>query len=171
MKIRVLQGDITQVEADVIVNAANSALAGGGGVDGAIHRAGGPSIMAECDRIRAERGGCPTGEVAFTGAGRLKAKYLAHAVGPVWRGGSSGEAAHLGSCYERALEGAEARGAASIAFPSISTGVYGYPKRAAAEVAAAALRDFQPRAKSLREVILVAFDRESYDIYRELFPE
>ena len=170
MKIRVIQGDITRVEAEVIVNAANAGLAGGGGVDGAIHRAGGPAIMRECDRIRAERGLCPTGEVAFTGAGLLKAKYVAHAVGPVWRGGSSGEAALLRSCYERALEGAEARGAVSLAFPCISTGVYGYPKRAAAQEAAAALRDFESRAKALEEVILVSFDRESYEIYKELFP-
>jgi O-acetyl-ADP-ribose deacetylase len=171
MKIRVIQGDITAIEADVIVNAANSGLMGGGGVDGAIHRAGGPSIMRECDRIRAERGGCPTGEVAFTGAGSLKAKFIAHAVGPIWRGGAAGESALLRSCYAKALEGAEERGAASIAFPCISTGVYGYPKRLAAREASAALRDFENRAKSLEEVILVPFDREDYEIYRELFPD
>jgi O-acetyl-ADP-ribose deacetylase len=171
MKIRVVQGDITAIEADVIVNAANSGLMGGGGVDGAIHRAGGPAIMEECDRIRAERGGCPTGEVAFTGAGALKAKYVAHAVGPIWRGGKAGESALLRSCYEKALEGAEERGAASIAFPCISTGVYGYPKRLAANEAAAALDDFAPKAKSLEEAVLVPFDRESYEIYKELFPE
>jgi O-acetyl-ADP-ribose deacetylase (regulator of RNase III) len=171
MKIRTIQGDITRLEVDVIVNAANAGLMGGGGVDGAIHRAGGPSIMDECDRIRAERGGCPTGEVAFTGAGRLEAKYVAHAVGPIWRGGGSGEPELLRSCYLKALEGAEERGAASIAFPCISTGVYGYPKRAAAEVAAAALRDFAPKARSLKEAILVAFDLESYEIYRKMLPE
>jgi len=171
MKIRVIKGDITQLEVDVIVNAANSSLAGGGGVDGAIHRAGGPAIMADCDRIRAERGDCPTGEVAFTGAGRLKAKYVAHAVGPIWRGGGSGEPELLRSCYIRALEGAEERGATSIAFPCISTGVYGYPKRLAASIAAAAVRDFEPRARSLKEVVFVPFDEESYGIYRELFPE
>jgi O-acetyl-ADP-ribose deacetylase (regulator of RNase III) len=171
MKIRTIQGDITRLEVDVIVNAANAGLMGGGGVDGAIHRAGGPSIMDECDRIRAERGGCPTGEVAFTGAGRPEAKYVAHAVGPIWRGGGSGEPELLRSCYLKALEGAEERGAASIAFPCISTGVYGYPKRAAAEVAAAALRDFAPKARSLKEAILVAFDLESYEIYRKMLPE
>jgi O-acetyl-ADP-ribose deacetylase len=171
MRIRVIRGDITAIEADVIVNAANSGLVGGGGVDGAIHRAGGPAIMADCDRIRAERGGCPTGEVAFTEAGSLRAKYVAHAVGPVWHGGKSGEPALLRSCYAKALEGAEARGARSIAFPCISTGVYGYPKRLAAQEAAAALRDFQAKAKSVKEAILVPFDPESYAIYKELFPD
>jgi O-acetyl-ADP-ribose deacetylase len=171
MKIRVIRGDITAVKADVIVNAANSGLMGGGGVDGAIHRAGGPAILEECARIRAERGGCPTGEVAFTGAGRLRAKYVAHAVGPVWSGGGAGEPELLRACYLGALEGAEARGARSIAFPCISTGVYGYPKRLAAELVAGALRDFTPKARSMEEVILVPFDAESYEIYRELFPE
>jgi O-acetyl-ADP-ribose deacetylase len=170
MRIRVIRGDIAAVEADVIVNAANSGLRGGGGVDGAIHRAGGPAIMEECDRIRAKDGGCPTGGAAFTGAGRLRAKYVAHAVGPVWSGGGAGEEALLRSCYASALEGAEARGARSIAFPCISTGVYGYPKRLAAEAAAGALRDFERGARSLEEVILVSFDAESYGIYRELFP-
>jgi len=170
MNVRVLRGDITKVEADVIVNAANAGLMGGGGVDGAIHRAGGPSIMAECDRVRTERGGCPTGGVAFTGAGKLKAKYVAHAVGPVWRGGDSDEAGLLRSCYERALEGAEERGAASIAFPCISTGIYGYPKRLAAREAAQAVRSFERRAKSLKEVLFVIYDDESFRIYEELFP-
>jgi O-acetyl-ADP-ribose deacetylase len=171
MRIRVIRGDITAVEADVIVNAANSGLLGGGGVDGAIHRAGGPGILEECKRIRAEKGTCPTGQVVFTSAGRLRARYVAHAVGPVWSGGDRGEPALLRSCYLGALEGAEERAARSIAFPCISTGVYGYPKRLAAEVAANALRDFSPKARSVEEVILVSFDAESHELYRELFPE
>jgi O-acetyl-ADP-ribose deacetylase (regulator of RNase III) len=171
MKIRLIRGDITEAEADVIVNAANSGLMGGGGVDGAIHRAGGPAILEECKRIRAERGTCPTGQVVFTGAGRLRAKHVAHAVGPVWSGGGAGEAALLRSCYVEALEGAERLGSRSIAFPCISTGVYGYPKRLAAEVVAGALRDFSHKARSLEEIILVSFDMESYEIYRELFHE
>jgi O-acetyl-ADP-ribose deacetylase len=171
MKLRVIRGDIAAVEADVIVNAANSGLLGGGGVDGALHRAGGPAILEECRRIRAERGGCPTGHVVFTRAGSLRARHVAHAVGPVWSGGGSGEPALLRSCYIGALEGAAARGARSIAFPCISTGAYGYPKRLAAEIVAEALRDFGPRAGSLELVILVPFDDESYAIYRDLFPE
>ena len=171
MKIKVVQGDITRMEVDVIVNAANAGLMGGGGVDGAIHRAGGPSIMRECAAIREEKNGCPTGDVAFTGAGLLKAKYIAHAVGPIWRGGGSGEPELLRSCYARALEGAEARGAGSIAFPCISAGIYGYPKRLAAQEAAAAARAFAPRATSLKELIFVVYDGESLGIYKELFPD
>jgi len=170
MRIRVIRGDITAMEADVIVNAANSSLLGGGGVDGAIHRAGGPAILEECRRIRAERGGCPTGDVVFTGAGRLRAKYVAHAVGPVWTGGGSGEAGLLRSCYVRALERAKGLGAKSIAFPCIGTGIYGYPKRLAAGIVADALRDFEGRAKTLELVLLVPFDAESQEIYLELFP-
>jgi O-acetyl-ADP-ribose deacetylase (regulator of RNase III) len=125
--LELLQGDITRNSADAIVNAANSALAGGGGVDGAIHRAGGPEIMRELDGIRSHIGHCPAGSAVVTSAGRLPARFVFHAVGPVYRGGQQGEAALLGSCYSTCLDLALEHGARSIAFPSISTGVYGYP--------------------------------------------
>jgi len=135
-KIVLLEGDITKLAVDAIVNAANSQLAGGGGVDGAIHRAGGPDLMRELDQIRPKIGGrCETGDAVVTSAGRLDAKWVIHAVGPVYSGGKKGEAEKLASCYRRSLELAEERGAKSIAFPSISTGVYGYPVEAAAEIA------------------------------------
>src|SRR5450631_4388582 len=134
-KIVLREGDITRIAVDAIVNAANSALAGGGGVDGAIHRAGGPGIMRELDEIRARAGGCPTGSAVATGAGRLPAKYVFHAVGPVYRDGLHGEADLLAGCYRKCLELAEERAVRVISFPAISTGVYGYPLQEAAEIA------------------------------------
>src|SRR5437016_1715017 len=133
--LRLVTGDITKVPADAIVNAANSALAGGGGVDGAIHRAGGPSIMRELDAIRKEIGRCPTGSAVVTGAGNLPAKFVFHAVGPVYRDGKHGEPELLASCYRKCLELAEERGVKTISFPAISTGIYGYPQHEAAEIA------------------------------------
>lgn len=146
--IELTQGDITQQQVDAIVNAANHALAGGGGVDGAIHDAGGPSLMEETRRLYPE--GCPTGSAVPTSAGRLKAKYVFHAVGPVWRGGNKGERALLRSAYRKCLELANDRKCQSIAFPAISTGAYGYPMDLAAEDALCAVREFllengQPR--------------------------
>jgi len=135
--IELVIGDITQEEVDAIVNAANSTLLGGGGVDGAIHRAGGPSILAECRDL----GGCPTGEVKATGAGRLSAKHVLHAVGPVWRGGDAGEPEQLASCHTRAIELAASLGDRTVAFPAISTGAYGYPLELAAPVAIRATQD------------------------------
>ena len=135
--IELVIGDITEQEVDAIVNAANSTLLGGGGVDGAIHRAGGPSILAECRDL----GGCATGEVKATGAGQLHAKHVLHAVGPVWRGGDSGEPGHLASCHTRAIELAESLGDRTVAFPAISTGAYGYPLELAAPVAIRATQD------------------------------
>jgi len=129
--LRLIQGDITTVKADAIVNAANASLSGGGGVDGAIHRAGGPSIMEECRRI----GGCPTGSAVITGAGRLSAKYVIHAVAPIWRGGKAGEEQLLESAYRKSLELANQHSVHSIAFPSLGTGAYGYPLHLAAPVA------------------------------------
>src|SRR5205807_174761 len=130
--IEVRQGDITRIAVDAMANAANTTLAGGGGVDGAIHRAGGPAIMRELDAIRAERGGCPTGSAVATGAGKLPAQYVFHAVGPVWHGGDRGEPELLAGCYRACLALARERGVRTISFPSISTGVYGYPLEPAA---------------------------------------
>ena len=166
MRIHLLQQDITTLTVDIIVNAANSSLLGGGGVDGAIHRAGGPAILAECRQIRARQGKCATGEAVITTAGDLPAKRVIHTVGPVWAGGTNDESHLLRNCYLNSLELAEREGATSIAFPNISTGVYGYPKQRAAEVAVAAVRAFT--AQALRDVYFVCFDAENYRIYREL---
>jgi O-acetyl-ADP-ribose deacetylase (regulator of RNase III) len=159
-------GDITRVAADAIVNAANSALAGGGGVDGAIHRAGGPSIMQELDRVRAKAGGCPTGSAVVTGAGRLPARFVFHAVGPVYRGGKHGEADLLASCYRTCLALAEEHAIDTIAFPSISTGVYGYPIREAAPIAIAeATKHLGQEDARLVEVRFVLFSNADYQVY------
>jgi len=164
--LRLLQGDITKVPAGAIVNAANSALAGGGGVDGAIHRAGGPSIMRELDRIRAAQGGCPTGGAVVTGAGALPAKFVFHAVGPIYRDGRQGEPELLASCYDTAMRLAAAHGVEVISFPSISTGVYGYPLDQAAPIAIGAVsRHLSEGRTSVREAIFVLFDSGSYAAY------
>lgn len=160
-------GDITRFEGDAIVNAANSGLLGGGGVDGAIHRAGGPSILAECRALRAGplRDGLPSGQAVATGAGRLGVRRLIHTVGPVWSGGGRGEAKLLDSCYTRCLEIAAAEGLATIAFPAISTGVYGYPKQAAARVAHDAIARFLESHETPREVWLVFFSEPDAAIF------
>ena len=164
--IVLVEDDITRVEADAIVNAANSALAGGGGVDGAIHRAGGPKIMRELDTIRARIRRCPTGDAVVTGAGRLPARYVFHTVGPIYRDGKHGEADLLASCYRTCLRLADERNVSSIAFPAISTGVYGYPAAEAAQIAvrevAAHLQD--PNTP-IRRVLFVVFDRNSSNLY------
>lgn len=143
-RLVVTTGDITTLEVDAIVNAANSTLLGGGGVDGAIHRAAGPELLAECRELRRTRlpAGLPTGEAVVTGAGRLPCHYVIHTVGPVWHGGARGEAAKLARCYRRSLEEAARLKLATIAFPAISTGAYGYPKENAARVAFNTVRDF-----------------------------
>lgn len=164
--LKLVQGDITRLPVDAICNAANSALAGGGGVDGAIHRAGGPQIMRELDAIRARQGGCPTGSAVATGAGNLPATWVFHAVGPIYRDGRHGEADLLASCYRACLALAEEREVASISFPSISTGVYGYPLQEAAPVAIAAVAaHLESEAVHVREATFVLFDRNTFEAY------
>jgi O-acetyl-ADP-ribose deacetylase (regulator of RNase III) len=156
------QGDITRERVDAIVNAANSGLLGGGGVDGAIHRAGGPRILEECRAIRDRQGTCPTGEAVITGAGRLHARYVVHAVGPVWHGGTAGEPALLASAYRNSLALAAAHGARTIAFPSLSTGVYGYPLDLAAPVALGVARDYALAQPTFSEIRFVLFSAGSF---------
>lgn len=163
--LRLVVGDITRVAADAIVNAANSGLAGGGGVDGAIHRAGGPSIMRELNGIRARIGRCPAGGAVATTAGDLPARWVFHAVGPIY-GGRGDEAALLAACYRTCLEMAEERDLRSIAFPSISTGAYRYPMAAAATIALDVVAKHLERSDTkVREVVFVLFDRAAYDTY------
>jgi O-acetyl-ADP-ribose deacetylase (regulator of RNase III) len=164
MQIEVFHGDITTLVVDAIVNAANSSLLGGGGVDGAIHRAAGPELLAACRAL----GGCPTGEARITLGFRLPARWVIHTVGPVWHGGAQGEPAQLAACYRHSLALAEAEGCASIAFPAISCGVYGYPLEAAASIAVAELRRPRPVEGSLRRAVLVAFSAEMAELYRTL---
>src|SRR5437667_10503451 len=157
-QLRLLIGDITKIPVDAIANAANSGLAGGGGVDGAIHRAGGPAIMRELDEIRRAQGGCPTGNAVATGAGNLPAKFVFHAVGPVYRDGRRGEAELLASCYRKCLELAEERGVKTISFPAISTGVYGYPMDQAADIAIREVKAHLDRPETqLEQAIFVVF--------------
>ncbi|MFQ5586604.1 MAG: O-acetyl-ADP-ribose deacetylase [Thermodesulfobacteriota bacterium] len=161
--LSLVRGDITKEETDAIVNAANSRLAGGGGVDGAIHRAGGPKIMEECRKI----GGCPTGSAVVTSGGNLKARYVIHTVGPVYRGGKGGEAELLANAYRNSLERAREKGVESISFPSISTGVYGYPIREAASVALKTVIEFVKAEKGIRLVRFVLFSEGDLAVYKE----
>ncbi len=166
MQIRLLQGDITRQAVNAIVNAANTSLLGGGGVDGAIHRAGGPAILAACREIRSRQGGCPVGEAVFTTGGDLPCQYVIHTVGPRWKDGKSGEDELLASCYRNALLLAEKIGAKQVAFPNISTGIYGFPKERAAAIA---IRTVNAHAGHLPEtVIFVCFDADNYTIYQHL---
>lgn len=163
--ITLLQGDITKVPADVIVNAANSELIGGGGVDGAIHRAGGPSIMIELNAVR-PKNGCPTGSAVITKAGALPARFVVHAVGPVWRGGGFQEDLDLRDAYVKSLELAAEMKAVKVSFPSISTGAYGYPVGKAAPLAVGAVAEFlKGRPGTIRETVFVLFDRTTYEAY------
>lgn len=168
-RIRLTQGDITEMETDAIVNAANPSLMGGGGVDGAIHKKGGPKILEECKRIRATEypDGLPTGKAVITTGGNLKAKYVIHTVGPVWRGGKSGEAELLAEAYRNSLKLAVSKGLKTIAFPSISTGAYGYPIDEASRIALSTVKDFLEKENGLEEVVFVLFTKESFEKYKE----
>ena len=166
-QLQLLKGDITKIAVDAIVNAANSQLAGGGGVDGAIHRAGGPEIMQELEEIRDRIGRCDTGDAVVTGAGRLPAKYVFHAVGPVYRDGQHGEPALLEACYSNCLKLAAERDVKTISFPSISTGVYGYPIEEAAEIAVRTVATWlREHTDPARVAKLVQFSERDHDVYR-----
>lgn len=164
-RLSLVQGDITKQMTDAIVNAANSSLMGGGGVDGAIHHAGGPDILEECRQIVSRQGRLPTGKAVVTSGGNLKAKYVIHTVGPIWHGGHRGEADLLASAYRDSLDLAAARGMKSVSFPSISTGAYGYPLERAALIALQTVIDFLRQASLLNEVVFVLFDAETHRIY------
>jgi O-acetyl-ADP-ribose deacetylase (regulator of RNase III) len=160
-----VQGDITRQPVSAIVNAANSSLLGGGGVDGAIHRAGGPAILEACRAIRARQGGCKTGEAVITTGGQLPASHVIHTVGPVWNGGHKGEPALLANCYRNSLRLAEENQLASVAFPGISTGIYGYPKPEAAAVAVREVRQWLAAHEWPQTVVFVVFDEENRWLY------
>jgi len=165
--VRLVKGDITEIETDAIVNAANSSLMGGGGVDGAIHRKGGPKILEECKRIRATEWpkGLPTGKAVITSAGNLKAKHVIHTVGPVWRGGNRGEPELLAQAYQNSLRLAVSQGLKTVAFPSISTGAYGYPVEDACRVALEAVKEFLEKEDRLDEVVFVLFSESALEVY------
>ena len=166
MKIELIKGDITEIVADAIVNAANSSLLGGGGVDGAIHRKGGSQILEDCIKIRNRQGGCKTGEAVITTAGKLHAKYVIHTVGPVWIGGNNNELELLKKCYENVIVLALENDIKTIAFPNISTGIYNFPKKEAAEIAINTINQMDKNA--IEKVIFICFDDENYQIYKKM---
>ncbi|MEO5593919.1 MAG: O-acetyl-ADP-ribose deacetylase [Chitinophagaceae bacterium] len=167
-KISIQKTDITKLKVDAIVNAANTSLLGGGGVDGAIHRAGGPAILEACMQIRSRQGGCNVGEAVITTAGRLPSKFVIHAVGPVWNNGSKNERQLLANAYQHSFALAAENGITSIAFPNISTGIYHFPKQLAAEIAIDETTKFISTDTMLREIIFVCFDEENFEIYQKL---
>lgn len=166
--IELLQGDITKIQVDAIVNAANTSLLGGGGVDGAIHRAGGPEVLEDCKKIRSKQGGCAVGEAVITTAGKLPAQYVIHTVGPVWNQGKSREEELLASAYRSSLQLAVEHQVRSIAFPNISTGIYRFPKQRAAEIAIATVRAFLSANSGIERVVFVCFDAENWGIYQKI---
>lgn len=171
-KQTVIKGDITTIYVDAIVNAANSSLLGGGGVDGAIHRRGGTQILEECMSIRSKQGGCPTGQAVYTSAGKLPAKYVIHTVGPVWNGGTKNEPKLLADCYINSLRLANVLEVETIAFPNISTGVYRFPKEEAAKIAIESVRKFiELENRTVREIVFVCFDDENFSLYEQLLNE
>jgi len=171
-RLSLIQGDITKQATDAIVNAANPSLMGGGGVDGAIHRVGGPAILEECKQIASRQGRLPTGKAVITTGGNLKAKHVIHTVGPIWHGGSKGEAALLASAYRESLKVAAENNLSSISFPSISTGAYGYPVADAAKVAISTVAFFlKEHTTSLKEVVFVLFDRATFEAYSSALAE
>ena len=167
MKIELLKADITEIQVDAIVNAANTSLLGGGGVDGAIHRKGGKPILDECVQIRNKQGGCKTGEAVITTAGNLPSKYVIHTVGPVWNGDKEEKSKLLADCYKNSLNLAVENRIKTIAFPNISTGIYHFPKDKAAEIAVRTVKDFD-KSNEIEKVIFVCFDDENYKIYKDL---
>lgn len=169
MKIELIKGDITKIKADAIVNAANSSLLGGGGVDGAIHRAGGKQILDECIEIRNKQGKCKTGEAVVTSAGNLPAKYVIHTVGPIWNGDEEKSSKLLANCYQNSLKLAESLNVKTIAFPNISTGVYRFPKGLAGKIAVDEVKNF--KSDIIEKVIFVCFDDENKEIYKKLLKE
>jgi len=166
--IELVKGDITRIQVDAIVNAANTSLLGGGGVDGAIHRAGGKAILEECQKIRAKQGGCKVGEAVITTGGNLPAKYVIHTVGPVWQGGNNEEETLLATAYRNSLRLAVQNKIHTIAFPNISTGIYGFPKDKAAKIAVNAVNSFLQSTDQVCKVVFVCFDDENYSIYRDI---
>ena len=165
--IKLIQGDITEIKVDAIVNAANTSLLGGGGVDGAIHRHGGKTILEECIKIRDRQGNCPVGEAVITTAGNLPAKFVIHTVGPIWSGGKKNENQLLANAYCNSLKIAIKNNVQIISFPNISTGVYHFPKDIAAKIAISTIIDYLGSGKKIKEVIFVCFDKENLDIYKE----
>lgn len=166
MNIELIKGDITKIHADAIVNAANSSLLGGGGVDGAIHRAGGKQILEECILIRNRQGKCNTGQAVVTSAGNLPAKYVIHTVGPVWNDNEEESSELLSNCYKNSLQLAESFGIKTVAFPNISTGIYKFPKERAGKIAVETVRNFQ--SEIIEKVIFVCFDDENKEIYKKI---
>ena len=167
-RVELLKSDITEMDVDAVVNAANTSLLGGGGVDGAIHRKGGPAILEECKVIRARQGGCPPGEAVITTAGHMPAKHVIHTVGPIWSGGGSGERKILANAYKNSLKLATDNGLRTIAFPNISTGVYSFPKQEAAEIAISTVNEVLAQSPAIQKVYFVCFDDENFWIYQDL---
>lgn len=169
--IEIIKGDITKINATAIVNAANTSLLGGGGVDGAIHRAGGAVILDACRKIVARQGGCNTGEAVITTAGNLPASFVIHTVGPVWNGGKKNEETLLANCYINSLKLAEENHCISIAFPNISTGIYGFPKDRAATISLETVREYLQKTRGIEKVIFVCFDEENYDLLQREYDQ